>query len=187
MAIGALVGAAAGLGIGAGAASVCPIDGYAQPCTQGAVTSMASGILLGGLAGAFIGSGRSHWQRLLPRYGTGTAAPTGTEAVLTVTDDAGQRSTPTHQVSITSGNPTVSFTSTVVTAATHTMLFDGGGTTASGTATIASYQWSFGDSTTGTGQTITHSYAASGSYPVRLTVTDSLGRIGTTSASVTVP
>src|SRR6266540_3520296 len=88
MVIGALVGAAAGMGIGAGAASVCPIDGYAQPCTQGAVTSMAAGVLVGGLAGAFLGSGRSHWQRLLPRYGTGTAAPTGTEAVLTVPDDS---------------------------------------------------------------------------------------------------
>src|SRR6266540_4319475 len=84
MVIGALVGAAAGMGIGAGAASVCPIDGYAQPCTQGAVTSMAAGVLVG----AFLGSGRSHWQRLLPRYGTGTAAPTGTEAVLTVPDDS---------------------------------------------------------------------------------------------------
>jgi len=88
MVIGALVGAAAGMGIGAGAASVCPIDGYAQPCTQGAVTSMAAGVLVGGLAGAFIGSGSSDWQRLLPRYETGTAAPTGTEAVLTVPDDS---------------------------------------------------------------------------------------------------
>ena len=86
--IGALVGAAAGLGIGAAASTVCPINGYARPCAQGAVTSMAGGIVLGGLAGAFLGSGRSHWQRLLPRDGTGTAAPTGTQAVLTVPDDS---------------------------------------------------------------------------------------------------
>jgi PKD repeat protein len=107
--------------------------------------------------------------------------------VLTVTDDAGQRSTPTHPLTISSGNPTVSFTSTVVSTPAHIMLFDGGGTTTSGTATIVSYQWSFGDTTVGTGQTVTHTYGAAGSYQVRLTVTDSLGRIGTTSSSVSVP
>ena len=88
MVIGALIGAAAGVGIGASAASVCPVNGYAQPCTQGAVTSLAGGMLIGGLAGALVGSSRSHWRRLLPREGTGTAAPTGTVAVLTVPDDS---------------------------------------------------------------------------------------------------
>ncbi len=88
MAIGALLGAAAGLGLGVSAASVCPVDGYSRPCTQGAVTSFAGGMILGGLTGSLLGSTRSHWQRLLPRDGTGTAAPTGTIAVLTVPDDS---------------------------------------------------------------------------------------------------
>ena len=116
-----------------------------------------------------------------------TAAATY-QVVLTVTDDANQRSTPTHGVTINSGNPTPSFTSSVANAATHTMFFDGGGSTALGTSTIVSYQWAFGDGLTGTGQTLSHAYSGPGSYSVRLTVTDSLGRIGTSSPiAVTVP
>jgi PKD repeat protein len=49
--------------------------------------------------------------------------------------------------------------------------------------TIASYQWSFGDATTGTGATPTHTYAAAGTYTVTLTVTDNRG--GATSAGTT--
>jgi PKD repeat protein len=76
----------------------------------------------------------------------------------------------------------------VANAATHTMFFDGGGSTALGTSTIVSYQWAFGDGLTGTGQTLSHAYSGPGSYSVRLTVTDSLGRIGTSSPiAVTVP
>ena len=109
------------------------------------------------------------------------------QVVLSVADDAGQRTTLTHPVAIGSGNPVASFTSSVQNAATHTMFFDAGGSTAANGATIVSYQWAFGDGTTGTGQTPTHTYGAALSYPVRLTVTDSLGRIGVISTPVTVP
>src|SRR5262249_26162353 len=34
------------------------------------------------------------------------------------------------------------------------------------------YSWDFGDSTTGTGRTVTHTWANPGSYPVRLTVSN---------------
>lgn len=43
--------------------------------------------------------------------------------------------------------------------------------------TIASYLWDFGDSTTATGITTTHSYSAVGNYSVTLTVADNLGDI----------
>ena len=38
--------------------------------------------------------------------------------------------------------------------------------------TIASYEWDFGDGGTDAGETVTHTFAAPGTYPVTLTVTD---------------
>ena len=40
---------------------------------------------------------------------------------------------------------------------------------------IASYEWDFGDGTTGTGFQVSHAYACDGTYDVTLTVTDSAG------------
>jgi PKD repeat protein len=51
---------------------------------------------------------------------------------------------------------------------------------------IASYSWSFGDSTSGSGPTVSHTYTAAGTYTARLTVTDNSGLTGTTSVSVVV-
>jgi len=52
---------------------------------------------------------------------------------------------------------------------------------------IASYSWTFGDGGTSTAQNPSHSYAAGGSYPVTLTVTDNQGATSApTSKTVTV-
>jgi PKD repeat protein len=51
---------------------------------------------------------------------------------------------------------------------------------------ITSYAWRFGDGATASGATASHTYAAAGTYPVTLTVTDNAGATGTTTASVTV-
>ena len=107
--------------------------------------------------------------------------------VLSVLDDAGQKTVLPKSITVGSGNPNASFTSSTVNAITHTMFFDGGGSTAAGSASIVSYQWSFGDGTSGSGKSLNHTYVIGGTYTVRLTVTDSLGRVGTTSSPVTVP
>jgi PKD repeat protein len=51
---------------------------------------------------------------------------------------------------------------------------------------IASYAWTFGDGTSGTGATVTHAYGAAGTYSIGLTVTDNRGGTATTTQQVTV-
>ncbi|OUE27402.1 PKD domain-containing protein [Clavibacter michiganensis] len=109
-------------------------------------------------------------------------AAAGTYAVsLTVTDDKGLVSakkdgtvTVTAPV-VTPANqaPTAAFTST---AKDLTASFDGS-TSADADGTVASYAWTFGDGTTGTGTTVDHAYAAAGTYAVSLTVTDDKGLV----------
>lgn len=78
--------------------------------------------------------------------------------------------------------PTASFTFTCTGLSCS---FDGSGSTDSD-GTIASYAWNFGDGTTGSGVTVSHTYAAGGTYTVSLTVTDDDGATGSSSQNVTV-
>ncbi|MEU0520040.1 collagenase [Streptosporangium sp. NPDC006007] len=77
--------------------------------------------------------------------------------------------------------PTAAFTSSVNGA---TATFTDGSTDSDGT--IASRMWDFGDGTTSTAATPSKTYTASGTYAVRLTVTDNDGGTGTVTKSVTV-
>ena len=52
--------------------------------------------------------------------------------------------------------------------------------------TISSYAWDFGDSSTSTSQNPSHTYAAGGTYNVKLTVTDNLGATSSKTQAVTV-
>ncbi|MCK2035589.1 PKD domain-containing protein [Microbacterium sp. SSW1-49] len=104
-----------------------------------------------------------------------TYAAAGTYTVtLTVTDDSGASASTTRSVTATepvNQLPTAAFTAT----SDQRDLSVDGSASADPDGTVASYAWDFGDSTTGTGATATHTYAQTGTYTVRLTVTDNRG------------
>jgi len=52
--------------------------------------------------------------------------------------------------------------------------------------TISSYRWDFGDFTTGTGSTATHTFLNGGSYPVTLSITDNRGATTSRTVNITV-
>jgi PKD repeat protein len=66
------------------------------------------------------------------------------------------------------------------------VLFDASSSTAPANNPIASYSWDFGDGSSGSGKSPTHSYRSSGSYVARLTISDSLGRSASTAKSINV-
>ncbi|WP_162599849.1 PKD domain-containing protein [Nocardioides solisilvae] len=112
-----------------------------------------------------------------------TYASNGRRTVrLTVTDDRGQTSTTTREVSVTRVNqaPTASFTASCQGT---TCAFDASASDDSD-GPLASYAWDFGDGTTGTGVRATKTYPAEGTRRVTLTVTDGDGVRASTSQDV---
>lgn len=80
------------------------------------------------------------------------------------------------------GAPDVDFTTSINTLDVD---FDASPTTDNGT--IVSYNWDFGDgSAPGTGLNVSHTYPASGTYLVKLSVTDNEGLIGFACKEITV-
>lgn len=130
-------------------------------------------------------------------FGDGSAAGSGAtpehvyeepgahEVTLTVTDDKAATDTVTKTVTVTAAvnqAPTAAFTSSVdgLTAS-----LDGSGS-ADSDGKIASYAWSFGDGSTGTGATVSNAYGGTGRYSVKLTVTDDDGESTSVTKSVVV-
>jgi large repetitive protein len=112
-------------------------------------------------------------------------AQTGTySASLTVTDVAGQTSTPyTATVTVSIPKPHAAFTATVDPNDTYCVTFDA---TAS-TGYNLSYTWDFGDGTgTDSGQSPYYCYYSAGTYSVTLTVTDQDNQQDQNSQNVTV-
>lgn len=84
---GGISGLSLGVVIGSTSGALCPGAGGSRPCTQGALTTAAAGLLAGGLIGALIGSGTPNWQRLHPRGHSAFAVPsTGRRVTLEARD-----------------------------------------------------------------------------------------------------
>jgi large repetitive protein len=111
---------------------------------------------------------------------THTYAADGTYTVtLTVTDDDGATTTATTTATVTLG-PAFNAVCQGLDCT-----FDADGATGPN-GTAAAYDWDFGDTTTGAGETSNHLYAADGTYTVTLTVTDDAAGTTITSGDVTV-
>lgn len=78
--------------------------------------------------------------------------------------------------------PTAAFTSRT----DQTTVFLDGTTSSDPDGAVATYAWTFGDATTGTGASPTHTYAGPGTYDVTLTVTDDDGATASVTHPVTV-
>jgi PKD repeat protein len=108
---------------------------------------------------------------------------------VTVTDDVGQTGTALLQFTISGAGVTASFTSSPAGPLTgQPVQFNGSASAGSAGSTITEWAWDFGDGGTSieTGPTTSHTYGTPGNYIVRLTVTDSGGRTGTTTGQVSV-
>ena len=106
---------------------------------------------------------------------------------LTVTDDRGATGSTISRVVVTTGRPSASFVfSPSAPSVRAPVFFDASASRATVAGrTLVSYDWVFGDGATGTGVMVEHRYEFASTYPVTLTVTDSVGEKATTTVSVT--
>lgn len=111
---------------------------------------------------------------------------------LTITDDAGQTAFATQSITVAPDTPTARFTFTPnppsgPALSSLTIFFDASGSTAAPGRTIVSYVWTFSNSAgTSSGQNVSHTFLAGGTYQAQLTVTDNAGKQSTTTQTFTV-
>jgi PKD repeat protein len=117
---------------------------------------------------------------------TFAAARTYTVTLL-VTDDGGETAQATKTVTITAPNQApVASAGGPYSGGPGTNIFFEGRASFDPDGTISTYQWSFGDSTTGTGSSVEHAYASPGTYTATLTVTDNNGLTNSQTATVAI-
>ena len=103
------------------------------------------------------------------------------QAVLTVTDGAGQTDTASLSIEVTTNQPPVASAQADITngEAPLTVLFDAG-TSSDSDGTITTYSWDFNSDGVedAQGMTVDHTFTQAGDYHVQLTVTDDSGATG---------
>jgi PKD repeat protein len=126
------------------------------------------------------------------RTATHSYSASGPRSVtLTTHDAAGAVAVTTRTVTVAAPTAPVASITMSPSSATRgaTMYFDGGGSTVGVGATIVEYAWTWGDgssNTVGTSAQASHSFSNTGTYVVRLTIRDSLGRTATVTYSCDV-
>jgi len=106
---------------------------------------------------------------------------------VTVTDDGGKSNIDTTSAAIDAANlpPTADAGGSYSGVVGLEVIFDGSASE-DAEGPITSYEWNFGDGTTGTGATVSHVYTNAGTFTAVLGVTDEGGLTGTDMAQVTV-
>ncbi|MES9991383.1 MAG: PKD domain-containing protein [Candidatus Thiodiazotropha sp.] len=109
------------------------------------------------------------------------------DVTLTVTDDDGDSTTATTSAIIGSGNqpPVANANGPYTGDVGETIQFSGNGS-ADADGSIVSYDWTFGDGTSGVGLSPTHTYTSPGTYNVTLTVTDNNNAVDSDDTSVSI-
>ena len=107
---------------------------------------------------------------------------------LIVTNDRGYQNSVTQNVTVAAVNgPSASFVLSPDSPGVNQQVFlDANASKAEPGRTITRYDWNFGDGGFGSGVTESHRYSRPGAFTVSLTVTDSAGKTGTATKSVTV-
>jgi PKD repeat protein len=116
---------------------------------------------------------------------TWTPSAAGDYTFDVVVNDGSLTDSETITVSVTGGGNTAPIASFTMTKAKLVVSVNGSASS-DPDGSIASYAWNFGDGGVATGVTASHTYALWGTWWVTLTVTDNLGKTGSTSQQVTV-
>jgi PKD repeat protein len=105
---------------------------------------------------------------------------------LTVYDDDGAADIDTMTVTVSNVPPTADAGADQTVNEDQLVFFGGSGTDTPSDEPLLSYEWDFGDGTTGNGKNPIHAYQDEGTYDVTLTVTDDDGGLGQDIMQVTV-
>ncbi|WP_426625424.1 PKD domain-containing protein [Leifsonia sp. McL0607] len=105
---------------------------------------------------------------------------------LTVTDNQGGTNTTSQGVSVVAPPPNQPPVASFTSSSTYLAAAFDGTTSSDPDGTVASWAWGFGDGSTGTGSTVSHTYATAGTYQVTLTVTDDKGAQTSVTNPITV-
>ena len=106
---------------------------------------------------------------------------------LTITDNSGASAATTRTVQATDPAANVAPTAAFSYQTAPLTISLNAAASADPDGTITGYSWDFGDGSSGSGMTASHSYAVDGSYLVSLTVTDNSAATGKSTQTVVVP
>jgi PKD repeat protein len=148
-------------------------DGSASSDPNGTISSYSWSF---GDGGSATGATPSHTYAEPGRY----------TVTLTVTDEAGRTGSVSHALTVADAPPTASFSVDSASPMPGQPLSFDGSSSSDPDGTIASYSWSFGDGSSASGATPSHTYAKAGAYTVKLTVTDNAGLSASAEHTVTV-